>query len=203
MPTIDSRLAAVENQLRFQRTIIAGLLIALVALVGYGASEGIPDVIRARKFVVVSEEGREVVVIKSWKYGGWFQIKSSDGIKSTHLLSHDGKGLGRLDIKNKEGKNIFFVGADVVGNGAVSLNNKEGKGIITLGFTVTDNGHLVVKSREGKGKVMIQGGSDDGGSLIIYNKTGEEVVQVYADDYGMGYVGVFDRKGEGRVLKPR
>ena len=37
MDTKKSRLAAVEQQLRFHRAIISTLLVALVALVGFGA----------------------------------------------------------------------------------------------------------------------------------------------------------------------
>ncbi len=79
MNAFEFRLAKIERQLRSQRTIIAGLLIALAALMGYGASEGIPDVIRARKFVAVNEEGREVVVIESWKRSGYITTYPGKG----------------------------------------------------------------------------------------------------------------------------
>jgi hypothetical protein len=42
-----------------------------------------------------------------------------------------------------------------------------------------------------------------GGAIAVYNKTGDAVVQAVADEYGMGYVGAFDRQGEGRTLTPR
>jgi hypothetical protein len=35
-----------------------------------------------------------------------------------------------------------------------------------------------------------------------YNKTGDGAVQPYADEYGNGVVGAYNRKGEGRTLKP-
>ena len=43
MSSTESRLAAVERQLRFHRAVIATLLVALVALVGYGATERVPE----------------------------------------------------------------------------------------------------------------------------------------------------------------
>ena len=41
----------------YQQAATIFLLIALVALVGYGATEGVPDVIRARSFEVVDKDG--------------------------------------------------------------------------------------------------------------------------------------------------
>lgn len=64
MSSTESRLAAIERQLRFHRAVIAALLVALVALVGYGATEGVPDEIRARKFVVVNKKGRVVLLME-------------------------------------------------------------------------------------------------------------------------------------------
>lgn len=51
MPSAESRLAAVERQLRIHRAVIAGLL------VGYGATEGVPEVVRARKFEAIDLNG--------------------------------------------------------------------------------------------------------------------------------------------------
>ena len=65
MNSIDSRLASVERQLNFQRLVIVGLLISVVVLVGYGAREEVPDEIRARKFVVVNDDGKEVAVMST------------------------------------------------------------------------------------------------------------------------------------------
>jgi hypothetical protein len=45
--------------------------------------------------------------------------------------------------------------------------------------------------------------SDEDGFMINgYNKTGDGAVQLYADEYGNGVVGAYNRKGEGRTLKP-
>lgn len=47
MDAIESRLAKIENQVRFQRKIIGFLLITVVALVGFGSVGPIPKLIRA------------------------------------------------------------------------------------------------------------------------------------------------------------
>jgi len=47
------------------------------------------------------------------------------------------------------------------------------------------------------------GVGENGAELYLYNKTEQGVVVMKADDYGNGYVGAFDRKGQGRVLNPK
>ena len=42
----------------------------------------------------------------------------------------------------------------------------------------------------------------DGGYFSLRNKSGDEVIQAYADEYGHGYLGVFNRDGKGRVIRP-
>ncbi len=57
--------------------------------------------------------------------------------------------------------------------------------------------------RAAKSDLMIfLGPSNSGGAISLYNKTNESIVDIKADEYGNGYVGVYDRKGKGRALKP-
>ena len=46
------------------------------------------------------------------------------------------------------------------------------------------------------------GGEETCGLMSVRNKTGEDVVQIHVDEYGNGYVDAYNRKGEGRTLKP-
>ena len=59
-----------------------------------------------------------------------------------------------------------------------------------------------IQRRLGKQLVAVEV-TDHGCELTFFNKGGDELVRVYADDYGHGYLGVGDRKGEGRTLTPR
>lgn len=93
MTTIESRLAAAERQLRFHQLVIAGLLIALVALVGYGATEGVPDVIRAKRIEVVNDLGTPVVT----------------------LHGQPGLGSGQLELYTAEGRRTVAITALLAG----------------------------------------------------------------------------------------
>lgn len=87
--TTESRLAAVEKQLRYQRAVIVALLIILVALVSYGATESVPDVIRARKFEVVNEQGVESAILRSIPGigAGQLELFSPEGVRTIALTS--------------------------------------------------------------------------------------------------------------------
>jgi len=42
--------------------------------------------------------------------------------------------------------------------------------------------------------------SKNGGTLQFYNKTGERIIDLHPDEYGNGRIGVWNRKGKGRVF---
>ncbi len=64
METIETRLGNLERHNRIYRNlfILAGL--ALVAAVSYGATKPVPEVIRARAFHVVREDGQVVSALE-------------------------------------------------------------------------------------------------------------------------------------------
>ena len=82
-------------------------------------------------------------------------------------------------VKNDAGEIVVALGS-VSGKGAVTTFAPNFKDLVSLGATPNDTG----------------------GMVRVYNKTGEDVVQLRADEYGNGVVGAFNRKGEGRTLKP-
>lgn len=182
MDAIESRLAAFESQLRFQRRIIAFLIILLIAGISYGATAPIPEVIRARKFEVVNAEGNVVVELRSWELGGKIYTFSAKGLfRPSIALTHTDEGHGMLHI----------------------YNNKEDK-IIEAKGTENGNAELVLSAGEGKGKIFFQLKTITGSpGMFLDNKNGEQVVQIYADKNGVGAMAIRNRKGQGRVLRPR
>lgn len=141
MNSIESRLAKVEGQLRFHRTIIAGLLIALAALVGYGATEGIPDEIRARKIVVIDSKGKDRLKLEVEK-GGFTREKKGRGI--LNFLSHDGE-------------TIATIGENYAGNGYARFNSYkfrtkyDGSGALWLGVGSDHNASLTLRPNDWRG----------------------------------------------------
>ena len=185
MQEVESRLAAVERQLRIQRIVITGLLVALVALVGYGATEGVPDVVRARKFEAIRSDG--VVGIKV--SGDSLTVFDNEGQKaatSTRAVAwKPGTPTDKaLDI------------------GAAFILYHKGLRVAQFMPSPEGAGELLLTSANHDGRIWLKM-ADSGGMINVTNKTGDEVVQIYADEYGVGYIGAFNRQGRGRTLTPR
>jgi hypothetical protein len=190
---MESRLAAVERQLRLHRLVIAGLLVTLVALVSYGATEEVPDVIRAKRIeaessLIVGElKGAHFAVAANTADEELVLIGGASPEKSLFLLAKE-KDLPAHSL------NFYNTSVNLWGGGKKAVQ------LLSVGTA----GAIFVNGFDGKFGVGLFGkGSDGGGAVEIYNKTGETVVQIYADEYGMGYLGAFDRQGKGRTLTPR
>jgi len=151
MNSIETRFAKIESQVRFQRRIIAFLIILLVAGISYGATAPIPEVIRARRFEVVNPVGRKVVVIESWKHGGWISTYSAKGkYRPSIQLSHTDDGHGFLTVFTEAGKVIIKAGGVGKGDGLLNVLNYEEKVVIYAAADNDGDGLLKVKSKSGK-----------------------------------------------------
>ncbi len=62
----------------------------------------VPDVIQAKKFEVVNDEGKVVAVLRSGEYGGFFGIFNKDGKGVAGLFAFEDASV--LSIRNKDGK---------------------------------------------------------------------------------------------------
>ena len=103
MDAFETRLAKIENRLRFQRRIIAFLLIAVVALVGFGSVGSVPKLIRANQFEVVDKDGNVV-----------------------SRLGHFHRGSGALEILTREGK-VVVIASALRGNGYLKIYQDRGE----------------------------------------------------------------------------
>ncbi len=107
MTSIESRLASVERQLRFQRAIIVFLLIALLAFVGFGALGSVPTLIRAKRFEVVDKDGNVVA-----------------------RLGHFHRGSGALEIFTREGE-VMVIASALSDSGYLKIYREKGEVIFT------------------------------------------------------------------------
>ncbi len=117
---------------KWERLVVYSLL--LVALfMGFRsnqqlitAMEGVSEEIRAKRFVVVNELGREMVVLDSSREGGG------------------------LVVLNNEGMPVGALGAGAAGGGVFGLWNPRGDERISMGSTTQDHGGIWVYDRNGK-----------------------------------------------------
>jgi hypothetical protein len=158
MSSSESRLLAVERQLRLHRLVIAGLLVAIVALVGLGATKGVPDEVRAKSFVVVNGEGREVVVIASGTMGGTIVTYPSKGpsVPLVFITQSDG-GHGFMAVGSNDGRiGVVLVGLnDKGGGGSVLVQNKAGQVVATATVDEYGMGLVGAYDHDGRGHTLM------------------------------------------------
>ncbi len=106
MQTIESRFSHIERQLRFQRALIVFLLIALLALVGFGALGSVPALVRAKRFEVVDKDGNVVARPGNFHRGsGALEIFTREG--EVMVIASALSDSGYLKIYREKGEVIF------------------------------------------------------------------------------------------------
>ena len=153
---MQNEITELRNQVRTLKRIVYGFGCLLVAGIVVGATtlQTVPDVIRAKVFQVVNDDGVVVASFKARNRGkgaGVLAINNKEGeIKA--LLSVDEEG-GRLLLTNKGGALIAGLGVDKYG-GMLGIRNKDGKSVAVLLADKNGNGKLEIQN--GKGKVIFE-----------------------------------------------
>jgi len=183
----EERIAVLELQYRTMKRIVLGVAwvislnfaICSLIIVGYFVSTtNAPDVIQAKKFEVVNDEGK---VVASF---------------------YANMGGGMLSFSNKDGEVVAGLGSDEVnGGGVLGINNKDGK-IVAGIFANKDGGVVRVLNNKFTEVVVISASTELGGLLGIHNKDGEQVVTLFANEDGNGMVQTNNGRGEEISVEP-
>ncbi|MBT4531164.1 MAG: hypothetical protein HOC27_08155 [Phycisphaerae bacterium] len=146
---MQNEITELRNQVRTLKRIVYGFGCLLVAGIVVGATslQTVPDVIQAKKFEVVNDEGKPVAGLYS----------DADGNGGLHIFNKDGKvfaGLttdangGMLHIANKNGKTIASIWTGADGNGGLKINDKDENSIGGIG-KLSKGGILFVVRTDG------------------------------------------------------
>ena len=104
----------------------------------------------------------------------------------------------RIWVQNDKDGIAVALGESEDGNGIVNTYSSTGKKLVQLHSSVEGEGAVSTYGPTGK-KLVALVATPNGGAIEVTNKTGEGIIQLSADDYGNGEVGVWNRKGKGRV----
>ena len=139
---VKSLNAALTKQTRTTKRFAYGVSCLLVAGIAVAATnmQSMPDVIRAKHFHVVGDEGKIVAALGAMPDGGVLGILNKDG-KTVATLSPDPDGGGRLVIRNNVEKKVASLHADSDGGGFLVLANQE-KNIGAVLAATSDGGSL-------------------------------------------------------------
>ena len=168
---MQNEITELRNQVRTLKRIVYGFGCLLVAGVVVGATslQTVPEVIQAKRFEVVNDDGKTVAEI---------------------FADEDG---GALRILNKDGQPVVGFFADEDG-GMLGISNKDGTPVSGL-YSDKDGGVLRIYSKDGASVATIFA-REDGGAFGILNKDGGTVVGLFSDDNSDGRVITLDNKGE-------
>jgi len=129
--------------------------------------------IRAKRIVIVNDEGQEVV----WLFA-----------------NKDGNGV--IGVCNKDGTVVAGVGASKSG-GTMEIYNDEGQKVVLLSADSRTEGGGRVDIFNGDGTSgAFMSASKKGGGIVINNKYGELAILMYANYEDKGMVGVCNRDGK-------
>ena len=123
---MQNEITELRNQVRTLKRIVYGFGCLLVAGIVVGATnmQTVPDLIQAKSFQVVNDEGIGVVTLDSFKDSGVIHTTDSLGyINFIVMTIKDSNGItcGRVEIQNSKTQAL------------VALSAHEGQGVIVTG----------------------------------------------------------------------
>ena len=146
MSTTEDRIESLENQLRDQQSqvrrqrrwnIALGAVVVVGGLMAATGVRSVPDVIQAKKFEVVNDEGKVIVLIES--------VFSRESITDS------------LQPRTVRVKHLWNSVRPVNGNGSVETQNGKGQTLVEL--SVTTGGEGAVETQNGKGQTLVKLGA--------------------------------------------
>ena len=194
--TTDTRIESLETQVRTLKRMLFGVfgLVVVGGLLAATTLQSVPDVIQAKKFEVVNDEGRPVAALYADEDGGGGLRIYNNAERTLAILAKDSLGMF-----NKDGKLVANLSVTEFG-GLSQVRNNDGTTAAAIGaspsggvcymydksaipyFSVKDyktGGVLQLTDDEGKTSVALGAMDERGGGLDILNKDGKRVAGIY------------------------
>ena len=134
----EERINSLENQVRTLKRIVYGFGCLFVAgvIVSATSLQTVPDVIQAKKFEVVNDEGNVIALLGSNypKTGGTLEVSNNDAAVLASLSANEDAGW--LNIRCGSLYPLIEIYADEKMSGVVSLRNKDGRSVASLSGTL-------------------------------------------------------------------
>ena len=173
--TESARIASLETQVRTLKRMLYGVfgLVVAGAVLGSTSLQTVPDVIQAKKFEVVNDDGKVLVELDSLlnqgTHHGYVRTKSSNGGILAEMIV--GKQGGIIRTKNGRNGTLVEIGATTNDEGAIRTLNGKGGTLVSLVTTDLGAGSLLIEN--GKGGTLVNLGSLTNGSGYISTENGK------------------------------
>lgn len=112
---LKARVLRLERQLNMQRLLTASFIIAALAVAGIAATNSpAVDELRAKRLVIVNDQGENAVLLTSEKAGGVVALFSGDGRIPTLIAGGRPEGAELL-LKSSGGQNSVQISSSKTG----------------------------------------------------------------------------------------
>lgn len=205
--TIEERLERLEGQntiLKACLVALAGVSLACIFLGLFGVfggsaapdQEPVPDIMRAKAFHVVGDDGRVLIKLEDTSglgasLAGTITTLNGNGQELVRLTATT-TGEGVVTTTNGEGQELVKLTATTDGKGVVTTTNGKGQELIRLGATKGGRGSVTTMNSEGQELVGLSATEDGRGAVTTRNGKGQELVRLTATDDGRGAVLALD-----------
>ena len=196
--TVEERVTRLEREnSRLRRGRIIVLVIASgLAVMGQAAPRSVPDVIRAKKFEVIGDNGRLIARLGRGvfqDYGALSIFDSNEELKASIFASTVG---GVIFTANRKGRTVVSIGPDEAGNGSISTFNGKGKEAVRISTTTTGKETISTHNSKGERLVSISSTNKGDGAITANNGKGKKLLQITANRSGDGAISTHSSKGE-------
>ena len=134
----DARIASLETQVRTLRRMLLGVLglVAAGGLVAASSMQSVPDLIQAKTFEVVNDEGQVFVLIS----GSTTQPNSTKSVQQGGIIS----------TYNSQGKKLILMGMNDHGSGGIQTLNNKGNTLVSLSTNTQGEGTILTQNGKGE-----------------------------------------------------
>ena len=135
---MQNEINELRNQVRTLKRMLLGVSGFLVAggLLAATSLQSVPDVIQAKKFEVVDDEGNVFVRIS----GSSIQPNSIESLQ----------GGGKLSTYDSQGKLLILMGMNNHGSGGIQTMNNKGHTLVSLGTNRGGEGTIITENGKGE-----------------------------------------------------
>ena len=196
---IERRLARLEAQNRRLRAGLYAVALTAVAAFTMGASNGVFDLVQARRIEVVDSDGHALVRLGELDGLGYAAVLDPLGNYKVQLNAL-AQG-GTIALKNQKGQELVVLGHDSAGNGNVRTASASGGPLVALGAGESA-GLVATYDSTGKEHVKLGTTYSGAGAMTTFNSSGARLISVTANTKGDGLIAAFEPGGRVRASWP-
>jgi hypothetical protein len=198
MEAIETRLRKLERTNRIYKKIflllIAGCAIVLTAFRNRNA---VPDVLQAKSFEVVDDQGN--VLVRVGQDAGFGLVKTFNKYgKKLVNITYTTKNEGFIGVENGNDRENIRLSSSGSGGGYIGVFNTSSQKVAILSDE-EGGGYLGLCNNSGDIKALLKSQVDAGGFLAMYNSSGYSMASLLQTITGSGDLYIRNNNGDDRI----